>query len=250
MADQFTAGETFTEDEQVTFAKLNLAQTNLKFTSNAVDGSTTAISSEAIIVNSGGITATQLATDAVTTAKIESGAVVTLKIADDAVTVDKMAVNSIDTDQYVDGSIDEEHLSNDVITGQTALTAVPALTDTILISDTDDSGNLKKIDFMKYLPLPRAWGVVPGAGSPSTSTPVGLYGCACSDLTGKSYTFDLTTDMSSSNYAVIVSSHRGTTYYSSNDSTASAQIVDAGQFKIHVPYTAYTFHSAVFGALS
>lgn len=55
MADQFTAGETFTEDEQVTASKLNLAQTNLKFTSNAVDGSTTEISSEAIIVKSGGL---------------------------------------------------------------------------------------------------------------------------------------------------------------------------------------------------
>ncbi len=97
MADQFTAGETFTEDEQVTHTKLNLAQTNLKFTSNAVDGSTTAISSEAIIVKSGGITATQLASNAVEEAKINNGAVTADKRGADCVSGAKIADNSIDS---------------------------------------------------------------------------------------------------------------------------------------------------------
>ena len=161
MADQFTAGETFTEDEQVTHAKLNLAQTNLKFTSNAVDDSTTAISSEAIIVKSGGITATQLASNAVTEAKILNGAVTANKLGADCVSGPKIADNSLSAEHYTDTSIHEEHLNDDVISGQAALAEVPALDDTMLISDTGTYGNLKKLEFMKYLPLPRAFGVVP-----------------------------------------------------------------------------------------
>ena len=211
MADQFTAGETFTEDEQVTFAKLNLAQTNLKFTSNAVDGSTTAISSEAIIVNSGGITATQLATDAVTTAKIASGAVVTLKIADDAVTVDKMAAESVDSDQYVDGSIRASHCNAAIITGQTELTAVPHLTeDKVLISN---NGVLNSLSLMKYLPLPRAWGLVDW----STTLVTGITGSAnvsttatnLTAITGSSFSRRITFSgiaMNDTNYIVLLTS--------------------------------------------
>ena len=250
MADQFTAGETFTEDEQVTASKLNLAQTNLKFTSNAVDGSTTDISSEAIIVKSGGITATQLATDAVIEAKISDGAVTNAKLGADAVNGDKIADNAINSEHYTDASIDPEHLAANLISGQSAtLAAVPHLTqDEVLISD---NGALKKFALMKYLPLPRAYGIIKMDGSGDTSDPVSLYGCSCSAYASQIYTFDLTTDMSSANYPVLTQLHyEGLIAYNFNH--PAVQIVDEGQFKIHAPYVTSPYHISfvVFGTLA
>jgi hypothetical protein len=249
MADQFTAGETFTEDEQVTHAKLNLAQTNLKFTSAAVDGSTTAISSEAIIVKSGGITATQLATDAVETVKIDDGAVIRAKIAADAIDGTKLADNAVDSEHYTDASIDPEHLGATVISAQPELSAVPHLTqDEVLISD---NGVLKKLKLMTYLPLPRAFGIIVMDGSAGTGDALGLYGCTCTAYSGETYTFDLTTDMSSANYPVIAQSHNTSDWSSSADNSA-VEIVDAGQFKIHTHQQTSPYHVSfvVFGTLA
>tara|TARA_R110002020_G_scaffold167268_1_gene355477 strand:+ start:91 stop:843 length:753 start_codon:yes stop_codon:yes gene_type:complete len=198
MADQFTAGETFTEDEQVTHTKLNLAQTNLKFASAAVDGSTTALSSEAIIVKSGGITATQLATDAVTTVKIDDDAVTTAKILNSNVTLAKMAANSVDSDQYVDGSIDQEHLSADVITGQGEMTGVPHFTqDQILVSN---NGTLERYKLAAHLPLPKAYGVV--SFNASTPALVSGYNCSLGSHDDDTRQILITTDMSSGDYVV------------------------------------------------
>jgi len=60
----------------------------------------------------------------VSTASIQADAITEAKIADDAV--------------------ESEHLNNNIISGQTELAAVPALTDEILISD---AGTLKRIDY-------------------------------------------------------------------------------------------------------
>ena len=203
MADQFTAGETFTEDEQVTHTKLNLAQTNLKFASAAVDDSTTAISSEAIIVKSGGITVTQLADDAVETAKIKDGEVTVAKLAG-GITNAKMAANSIDSAQYVDGSIDKEHLAAAVISGQTEMAEEPVLTqDELLISD---NGVLKKIKPLKWLQLPKAYGVV----TYDTSTPTvsgALNVASVTDNGGRtdSRRINFTANMASAAYVVVTS---------------------------------------------
>ena len=252
MADQFTAGETFTEDEQVTHTKLNLAQTNLKFTSNAVDDSTTAISSEAIIVKSGGITATQLASSAVTTAKINNGAATADKLGADCVSGAKIADNAIDSEHYTDASIDPEHLAANIISGQSAtLSDVPHLTqDEILLSD---NGALKKFALMKYLPLPRAYGILTHNASPSTSNALaaGSYGLTCTDYTANGhYTFDLTNAMATTTYAVITQIAH-TAYWDDDNHIPGVEIVDTNTFKIHSPYaTSYSFHFAVFGTLA
>ena len=252
MADQFTAGETFTEDEQVTHTKLNLAQTNLKFTSNAVDDSTTAISSEAIIVKSGGITATQLASSAVTTAKINNGAVTADKLGADCVSGAKIADNAIDSEHYVDGSIDQEHLNADVITGQTELAAIPHLTqDEVLISD---NGTLKRLKLMSYLPLPRGYGLIKADGSVGTADAVSLYNVTCTAASGSgpaTYTFDLGSSMSSSDYTVIAQNHHTTDWPDGTD-TVAVELVDANTFKIHVPLIASGYHVSfvVFGTLA
>ena len=243
-----TTTTSFSEDDQLTHTTLNSLFTNSAFHADAVDDTTLELSSGAIRLKAAGggngIATSHINDDAITVALIADDAVETDQIKDANVTVGKMAINSVNSDQYVDGSIDEEHLNNDVITGQAALTAVPSLADVMLFSDTDDSGNLKKLDFMKYLPLPRAWGVINGSGSRSTSD-----GCTCTDLTGFAYTFDLTTDMSSSNY-VIITQVAHTAFWDDENDQAAVQIVDEGQFKIHTVYTSYPFHFAVFGVLS
>ena len=203
MADQFTAGEVFTEDEQVTHTKLNLAQTNLKFTSNAVDGVTTALSSEAIIVKNGGITNAQLATNAVKETNIVDLSVSTAKLALDAVTNAKIADNAIDSDNYIDASIDQEHLNNDVITVQDALAEMPSLTDTILISDADASGDLKKLELMKHLPLPKCYGNVTYTDS-TPAVVAGSYNVASvAEVDTKGRRINFTTNMADTNYVVI-----------------------------------------------
>ena len=249
MADQFTAGEVFSEDEQVTYQKLNLAQTNLKFTSNAVDGSTTAISSEAIIVKSGGITATQLASNAVEEAKINNGAVTADKLGADCVSGAKIADNSIDSEHYVDGSIDQEHLNADVITGQTELAAIPHLTqDEVLISD---NGTLKRLKLMSYLPLPRAYGLIKADGSIGTADAVSLYNVTCTAASGTTYTFDLGSNMSSADYTVLAQQH-STAAWDDEWDNHTVELVDANTFKIHVATTSSPYHVsfAVFGTLA
>jgi len=249
MADQFTAGETFTEDEQVTASKLNLAQTNLKFTSNAVDGSTTEISSEAIIVKSGGITATQLGSNAVTEAKINNGAVTADKLGADCVSAAKIADNAIQAEHYTDGSIAEEHLNDNVISGQAELAAIPHLTqDEVLISD---NGTLKRLKLMSYLPLPRAYGLIKADGSIGTADAVSLYNCTCTAASGVTYTFDLGSNMSSADYTVLAQQH-STAAWDDESDNHTVELVDANTFKIHVATLSSPYHVsfAVFGTLA
>ena len=252
MADQFTAGETFTEDEQVTHTKLNLAQTNLKFTDDAVDGTTLQRSGEKLAVKNGGIDTAQLNDAAVETAKINDGAVTNAKLGADSVNGSKIADNCIDREHYVDASIYHDHLNGDVIQGQDALNAVPHLTqDEILISD---NGTLKKIALMKHLPLPRAYGLIKMNGYPGTGNAVSLYGCSCSAYASGSYTINLDAAMSSADYTVLITSHATTPWDDDTDNRA-VQLVDASNFKIHSGtggafLTSLHISFAVFGTLA
>jgi|8_EtaG_2_1085327.scaffolds.fasta_scaffold02530_5 hypothetical protein len=251
MANQFTAGETFTEDEQVTFEKLNLAQTNLKFTDAAVDGVTTARSSEAIIVKSGGIDHAQLKDDAVRTAKIKDGEVTVAKLAG-GITNAKMAANSIDSAQYVDGSIDAGHLSATLISAQPELTAVPHLTqDEVLLSN---NGVLNSLKLMTYLPLPRAWGQFSSDGTTSPdASDLALYGCSFVSESSGLFTFNLAASLAD-NYVVITTPFQdAATYWSGGWSHPKPEIVSGSQFQIHWPHTyvsAYDFNFVVFGTLA
>ena len=199
-----TTTTSYSEDDQLSHTSLNSLFTNSAFHSSAVDDTTLELSSGAMRLKAAGsgngIATSHINNDAITVALIADDAVETDQIKDANVTVAKMAANSVDSTQYVDGSIDEEHLSNDVITGQAALTAMPSLTDVMLFSDADDSGNLKKLDFMRYLPLPKAYGVV----SFDTSTPalVSAYNCTLGTDDADTRQILITTDMSSGNYVV------------------------------------------------
>ena len=105
---------------------------------------------------------------------------------------------------------------------------------------------------MEYLPLPRAYGIIKMDGAAGTGDALGLYGCTCTAYSGETYTFDLTTDMSSANYAVIAQDH-DTSDYGDHKDTVAAQIVDAGQFKLHTSNAGaspYHVSFAVFGTLA
>ena len=71
---------------------------------------------------------------AVGTVNAPAGSVSTSQLAGDAVTEAKIA----------DGAVESEHLNNNVISGQTELSAEPADTDEFLVSD---AGTLKRIDY-------------------------------------------------------------------------------------------------------
>ena len=85
-----TTGQTFSSGDQVTATKLNDIANGATFTSAAdtTDNSTLTLSSSSKLkVKDAGITATQLATDAVITAKIQDGAVTAAKLDAGAVSV-------------------------------------------------------------------------------------------------------------------------------------------------------------------
>ena len=250
MADQFTAGEIFTESEQVTHTKLNLAQTNLKFTDDAVDGTTLQRSGEKLAVKNGGIDTAQLNDAAVETAKINDGAVTNAKLGADSVNGSKIADNSIERDHYVDASIYHEHLNGDVIQGQDALSAVPHLTqDEMLVSD---NGTLKKLAFMRHLPLPRAYGLVKMDGYPGTGDVLNRYNCTCSAYASGTYTITLDNAMSDTNYTILITSHATTPWDDESDNRA-VQIVNASSFMIHSSTNQLSFQDisfVVFGTLA
>jgi len=119
------------------------------------------------------VTTAKLAADAVTGAEIADDAINSEHYTDGSIDLAHMSVNSIDSDQYVDASIDtahianlqittgliaadaiteakiadnaveSEHLNDNVISGQTALTSGLANDDELLVSD---GGTLKKMD--------------------------------------------------------------------------------------------------------
>jgi len=97
--------------------------------------------------------ADELAANAVVTASIVDDNVTQAKIADDAVGADQLAASAVVTASIVDDAITEakiadnavenEHINDNVISGQTALTSGLASTDELLISD---GGTIKRMD--------------------------------------------------------------------------------------------------------
>ena len=82
MAGVVTIGSVWATGDQPTAAVLNAKWTSCEFSSNAVDGVTTALSSGAIIVRDLGISPAKLATDSVVTAKILDENVTFAKLTD------------------------------------------------------------------------------------------------------------------------------------------------------------------------
>jgi hypothetical protein len=96
-------GTTFANNDQVTSTKLNQLVDSATFTSSAVDGITTQLSSGKIAVKE--INTGQIASSAVTTIKIADSNVTTAKIADDAVTTAKIADDAVTTAKILDANL-------------------------------------------------------------------------------------------------------------------------------------------------
>ena len=156
-------GTTFSTGDQVTATNLNALVDSATFATGAVDDSTTALDSSTpkkIIVKNGGISATQLATNAVET----------VKITDANVTLPKIATQA-----------DQTVLAN-VSGGTASPTAVPIVDNAgILINNdslgTDDTKGATQGNIKAYVDASSTDGFTPaavGSGQKSVTLPNGL----------------------------------------------------------------------------
>ena len=111
----------------------------------------TTVSSHVVSVNAiqgtliadNAITAVHIATNAVSGTLIADNAVTATHIAQNTITVTQLADDAVEADKIADGVITTNHLNKAMISSQTEVTAVAG--DFLLIGDTSDSNNLKKI---------------------------------------------------------------------------------------------------------
>ena len=235
-----TTSTSFSEDDQLSHSSLNSLFTNSSFHSSAVDDTTLELSSGAMRLKAAGggngIDTTHIKDDAINAAKIADDAVETAQIKDAAVTTAKLGPDAVDGTKIADDAIDQTHLAGTLISGHAELEALPtAAQDFILVSD---NGVLKKLDFMKWLPLPRAYSRI--AGHSSSPSLAGNYACSLASYAdvgagANIYTITLANAMADTNYVVNVQvgPHPTDNYWDDEASTPSVQIDSTTQFRIH-----------------
>jgi hypothetical protein len=108
--------------------------TNAMVSVNAIQGT---------LIADNAITAVHIATNAVSGTLIADNAVTATHIAQNTITVTQLADDAVEADKIADGVITTNHLNKAMISSQTEVTAVAG--DFLLIGDTSDSNNLKKI---------------------------------------------------------------------------------------------------------
>ena len=108
--------------------------TNAMVSVNAIQGT---------LIADNAITAVHIATNAVSGTLIADNAVTATHIAQNTITVTQLADDAVEADKIADGVITTNHLNKAMISSQTQVTAVAG--DFLLIGDTSDSNNLKKI---------------------------------------------------------------------------------------------------------
>ena len=150
-------------------------------------------------VSPGSITATELADGAVTTAKILDANVTTAKILDANITTAKL----------VDGAVTNAKLNNSAITGQTE--AVVATGDSILFSDVNDSGNLKRDTVQGILDLvapsqTKAWVNFQGTGTVTIRDSYNV--SSITDNGTGNYTVNLSVTMANNDYSAVAQAGR------------------------------------------
>ena len=107
-----STGQTFSDGEQVTAAKLNTAVNSSTFDSGSVDNASTQLSGGAIIVKDTGITTAKIADSNVTTAKIADANVTTAKILDANVTTAKIADSNVTAAKIADSNVTKAKIEN------------------------------------------------------------------------------------------------------------------------------------------
>ena len=127
--------------------------------------SITTVSSHVVSVNAiqgtliadNAITAVHIATNAVSGTLIADNAVTATHIAQNTITVTQIADDAIEAPKIADGVITTNHLNKAMISSQTEVTAVAG--DFLLIGDTSDSNNLKKIPISGIVSLAGVAGI-------------------------------------------------------------------------------------------
>lgn len=262
----------YSAGDQLTPANLNALTEAAKFvkagagvasTGNATDESSCNINSSGEIeVKDLGVSTAKLAASAVENAKLDpttGGAAVAGSAASgshvnviQAASIDTadLAADCITEAKIADNAVESEHFNNNVISGQTELTAAPADADELLISDSDVIKKIGVDTFLKHVAIPKAFGSV----NFDTAAPSATDGYNVSSITDTSSTVrtvELTNAMSGTEYTVILSV--GGSGLSASDRTPYYEITDADTFKIlHATgEAANTYISfAVFGTLA
>ena len=113
-----STGQSFASGDQVTAQKLNdiIGQATFTSAASTTDNSTLTLGSSKLKVKDAGITATQLATDAVITAKIQDDAVTANKVATNAIITAKIAASAVTTDRIADDAVDADKLAHTAVT--------------------------------------------------------------------------------------------------------------------------------------
>ena len=128
-------GTSFSNGEQLTADKINDLVDLATFNQNATDSNTTTISTAGqLVVNSGGISSAQLATDAVETAKIKDANVTTAKILDANVTFAKLT-DVIDDDTMATATDTTLATSESIKAYVDSISVVNKSTDTGLVTE-------------------------------------------------------------------------------------------------------------------
>ena len=143
-----TTGHTFADGQQVTSDRLNNIANAATFASAAVDGTTTQLSSGAIIVKDLGISTGKIASSAITTAKLATNSVSTAKIIDSNVTKAKIEnFTNLTVLGNVSGSaatpaevtiLDEDNMSSNSATSLSTQQSIKAYTCVLYTSDGAD----------------------------------------------------------------------------------------------------------------
>ena len=227
-------GSVWANGDQLTPAVMNAKWTGATFNASAVDASTTALSSGAIIVKSGGVTATQLGTDSVITVKIQDAAVTAAKL---ATTQDwtgytiTLPVDSVVTASITDANVTFAKLATAAVATQAQLEAETAST-------------LVAADLFKYHPgAAKAYGLVDA----STNTLLSNYNVTSATTVGTLTTIVLAAAMSDANYSVVTTNQTDT---SDNNCVVNVTGKTTTGFVVESDVTTADFSFVVYGDLA
>ena len=143
--------------------------TNAMVSVNAIQGT---------LIADNAITAVHIATNAVSGTLIADNAVTATHIAQNTITVTQLADDAVEADKIADGVITTNHLNSAMISSQTEVT--PVVGDFVLIGDTSDSNNLKKVPISGITAL----ATVAGISSSADATAITIDSSENSTFTG------------------------------------------------------------------
>lgn len=187
MAGVIDTTQTFSDGDTVTSTKLNNIADQSTFTSDAITGSTLAVDSGKLKVNT--ISASQISTDAVTTNKIQNNSITAEKILDGEITSSKLPDSVISESKLADGSVTYAKIDSTIFADQSE-------------TEAETASKVVEADFLKYHPgVAKAYGIVNYESGSATVT--GGYNVTSATDTGNSRKVTLSVTMANTSYVVV-----------------------------------------------